>query len=148
MQDSAAASASVELCSAETSTRPVPAIVKFTTTRPASEVGVYLAGFDEVADVFAAAAADPVLASVRWYGADGIAQSGALLTKPTAVAFAETVGFPSALFGLDFTARQNWQPVANRIQARAGSPPDRSPERDHRPGYAGRTWTSSPLTAT
>jgi len=92
--------------------------------RPASQVGVYLAGFDEVAAVFAAAAADPVLASVRWYGADGIAQSGALTASPTAVAFAETVGFPSALFGLDFSARQNWQPVATRIQARAGSAPD------------------------
>lgn len=93
-------------------------------TRPAGEVGVYLAGFDEVADVFAAAAADPVLASVRWYGADGIAQSAALTSRPAAVAFAETVGFPSALFGLDFTARQNWQPVATRIQQRAGSAPD------------------------
>ncbi len=93
-------------------------------TRPAAEVGVYVAGFDEVADVFEAAAADPVLASVRWYGADGIAQSGALTARPEAVAFAETVGFPSALFGLDFSAQQNWQPVATRIQARAGSAPD------------------------
>ncbi|HEX6040987.1 ABC transporter substrate-binding protein [Longimicrobium sp.] len=92
--------------------------------RPAGQVGVYVAGFDEVADLFTAAAADPVLASVRWYGADGIAQSGALLAKPAAVAFAETVGFPSALFGLDFSARQNWQPVATRIQQRAGSAPD------------------------
>jgi branched-chain amino acid transport system substrate-binding protein len=93
-------------------------------TRPASQVGVYLAGFDEVAMLFEAAAADPVLASVRWYGADGIAQSGALLARPAAVAFAETVGFPSALFGLDFTAQQSWQPVATRIQQRAGSAPD------------------------
>ena len=92
--------------------------------RPAGEVAVYLAGFDEVADVFTAAAADPVLASVRWYGADGIAQSGALLAKPAAVAFAEQVGFPSALFGLDLTARASWQPVATRIQQRAGSAPD------------------------
>ena len=93
-------------------------------TRPASQVGVYLAGFDEVADLFAAAAADPVLASVRWYGADGIAQSGALLGRPAAVAFAETVGFPAALFGLDLAARPVWEPVANRIQQRAGSAPD------------------------
>jgi branched-chain amino acid transport system substrate-binding protein len=92
--------------------------------RPAGEVAVYLAGFDEVADVFAAAAADPVLASVRWYGADGIAQSGALLTKPAAVAFAQQVGFPSALFGLDLTARASWQPIATRIQQRAGTAPD------------------------
>jgi branched-chain amino acid transport system substrate-binding protein len=92
--------------------------------RPASQVGVYLAGFDEIADLFAAAAADSVLASVRWYGADGIAQSGALTSRPAAVAFAERVGFPSALFGLDFSARQNWQPVATRIQQRAGTAPD------------------------
>jgi branched-chain amino acid transport system substrate-binding protein len=92
--------------------------------RPASEVGVYLAGFDEVAAIFAAAAADSVLKSVRWYGADGIAQSGALTGSAAAVAFAETVGFPSALFGLDVTAQQNWQPVATRIQQRAGSAPD------------------------
>lgn len=93
-------------------------------TRPASEVGVYLAGFDEIADLFAAAAADSVLASVRWYGADGIAQSGALTSRPAAVAFAETVGFPSALFGLDLTASAQWQPVATRIQQRAGAAPD------------------------
>ncbi|HEX5870021.1 MAG TPA: ABC transporter substrate-binding protein [Longimicrobium sp.] len=91
-------------------------------TRPASEVGVYLAGFDEIVDVFAAAAADPVLATVRWYGADGIAQSAALTARPAAVAFAETVGFPSALFGLDFAAREKWMPVASRIQLRAGNP--------------------------
>ncbi len=94
------------------------------TTRPASEVGVYLAGFDEVADVFVAAAGDPVLASVRWYGADGIAQSGALLARPAAVAFAQQVGFPSALFGLDLAASATWQPVATRIQQRAGMAPD------------------------
>lgn len=93
-------------------------------TWPAGEVGVYLAGFDEVADVFTAAAGDPVLASVRWYGADGIAQSAALTSRPAAVAFAETVGFPAALFGLDFSARQNWEPVASRIQQRAGTAPD------------------------
>lgn len=93
-------------------------------TRPASEVGVYLAGFDEIADVFAAAAADPVLASVRWYGADGIAQSSALTARPAAVAFAEQVGFPSALFGLDLTARSSWELIAQRIQQRAGSAPD------------------------
>jgi branched-chain amino acid transport system substrate-binding protein len=92
--------------------------------RPASQVGVYLAGFDEVADVFAAAALDSVLASVRWYGADGIAQSSALTARPAAVAFAERVGFPSALFGLDFGAQQNWQPVATRIRQRSGTTPD------------------------
>lgn len=93
-------------------------------THPAAQVGVYLAGFDEVADLFAAAAADPVLASVRWYGSDGIAQSAAFLTHPAAVSFAEQVGFPSPLFGLDPSAAEKWQPLAARIQAKAGAAPD------------------------
>jgi len=92
--------------------------------RPASQVAVYYAGFDETADVFALAAADPVLASVRWYGADGIAQSGALLTHPAAVAFAEQVGFPAPLFGLDPSAQEKWQPLAARIKSRSGTDPD------------------------
>jgi branched-chain amino acid transport system substrate-binding protein len=91
---------------------------------PAAQVGVYLAGFDDVADIFAAAASDPVLASVRWYGADGIAQSAFLLTRPAAVSFAASVGFPTPLFGLDPSAAEKWQPVAARIQARAGAAPD------------------------
>jgi branched-chain amino acid transport system substrate-binding protein len=40
------------------------------------------------------------------------------------VAFAETVGYPSALFGLDLSAQTKWQPVATRIQQRAGTAPD------------------------
>jgi len=92
--------------------------------RPAAQVAVYYAGFDETADVFALAAGDPVLASVRWYGADGIAQSATLLGKPAAVAFAETVGFPAPVFGLDPSAQEKWQPLAARIKARAGSDPD------------------------
>ena len=93
-------------------------------TRPASQVAVYLAGFDETADLFAAAAADSVLRTVRWYGGDGIAQSAAFLTKPAAVSFAEAVGFPAPVFGLDPSAREKWQPLAARIKARTGADPD------------------------
>jgi branched-chain amino acid transport system substrate-binding protein len=93
-------------------------------TRPAAQVAVYLAGFDEVADVFAAAAHDPVLASVRWYGTDGIAQSPVLPGSPTAAAFAGAVGFPAPVFGLDPSAEEKWRPLAARIQVRAGAAPD------------------------
>jgi branched-chain amino acid transport system substrate-binding protein len=93
-------------------------------THSASQVAVYLAGFDEVADVFALAASDPDLASVRWYGSDGVALSAAVLAKPAAVAFAEKVGFPNPVFGLDGTAQERWKPVADRIKARAGQGPD------------------------
>ncbi|HET6230662.1 MAG TPA: ABC transporter substrate-binding protein [Longimicrobiaceae bacterium] len=93
-------------------------------THPAGQVGVYLAGFDEVADVFALAAADPELSSVRWYGSDGVALSAAVLARPAAVAFSERVGFPNPVFGLDPTAQDRWKPVADRIRARAGQEPD------------------------
>jgi branched-chain amino acid transport system substrate-binding protein len=93
-------------------------------TRPASQVAVYLASFDETADIFALAAADSVLASVRWYGADGIAQSSTFLTRPAAVSFAEKVGFPAPLFGLDPSAQEKWQPLAARIKAKTGAEPD------------------------
>ncbi|MDB4950581.1 MAG: Extracellular ligand-binding receptor [Gemmatimonadetes bacterium] len=90
---------------------------------PAAQVGVYLAGFDEVASVFALAAADSVLGSVRWYGSDGVALSGALLT-PQAAAFADGVGFPNPIFGLENANSEKWQPVAARIKARSGVDPD------------------------
>ncbi|HSU12521.1 ABC transporter substrate-binding protein [Longimicrobium sp.] len=93
-------------------------------THPAGQVAVYYAGFDETADVFALAAANPALASVRWYGADGIAQTSPLLARPAAVAFAEQVGFPAPLFGLDPSAAEKWQPLAARIKARSGTDPD------------------------
>ena len=93
-------------------------------THADSQVAVYYAGFDETTDVFALAAADSALSKVRWYGADGIAQSATLLTRPSAVAFAEKVRFPAPLFGLDPSAQGKWQPLATRIKARTGADPD------------------------
>ena len=93
-------------------------------TRPASGVGVYLAGFDEVAEILELAAADPVLATVRWYGADGTALSAALLGSDEAVAFAEQVGFPNPMFGLDDAAAPRYLPIAQRIRAETGIEPD------------------------
>src|SRR5262249_42638922 len=56
----------------------------------ASSVGVYVAGFDGVAALFGQASADPIFASVRWYGGDGTALSHAFTTGPAA-AFAARV---------------------------------------------------------
>ena len=47
-------------------------------TAGVDHVAVYLAGFEETADVLAAAKAIPDLANVRWYGGDGSAQATAL----------------------------------------------------------------------
>jgi branched-chain amino acid transport system substrate-binding protein len=90
----------------------------------ARTVGVYLAGFDEVVRLFAAAHVDPVLGSVRWYGSDGVARSEALLKSPEAIAFAIRTGYPAPLFGLDEGAHDIWQPLAERVRARCGREPD------------------------
>jgi branched-chain amino acid transport system substrate-binding protein len=61
------------------------------------KVTVYLAGFEEVADVFTAARTVTGLDGVRWYGGDGSAQSKALLASGPAT-FATSVkvkGYPS-----------------------------------------------------
>ena len=90
----------------------------------AGSVGVYLAAFDEVVRLFAAAHADPVLSSVRWYGSDGVARSEALLKSPEAIAFAIRTGYAAPLFGLDEGAHDIWQPLAERVRARCGREPD------------------------
>ena len=87
-------------------------------------VAVAHAGFDEVVDIMKAAAADPVLSSVRWYGTDGTALNEPLRTNATAAAFAKKVGFWTPTPGVDDGASARWQPVAARIAARANAQPD------------------------
>ncbi len=86
----------------------------------ADKVGVYLAAFDEVVDVFNAAAQVPALASVKWYGSDGVALTTALLGNASAADFAVKAGYPNPIFGLDETARDNWSPLAAEIKQRSG----------------------------
>jgi branched-chain amino acid transport system substrate-binding protein len=82
-------------------------------------VGVYLTAFDEAAQLFAAAAAYPALADVRWYGSDGVVASQPLLA-PTSAPFAAAVGYPCPIFGLDPNAAPLWQPVAQQVAAATG----------------------------
>jgi len=87
-------------------------------------VAVYLAGFDEVTEIFRLALNDATLASTRWYGSDGVALSSALLNDPVAAAFAQQVGYPNPLFGLDEAAAVKWQPIAERIKQKTGTEPE------------------------
>jgi branched-chain amino acid transport system substrate-binding protein len=90
----------------------------------ADAVGVYLAGFDEVADIFAHAAASAVLSDVKWYGGDGVALSPVLLENEAAARFAVRVGYPTPTVGLDESARGRWEPLSDAIRARSGIVPD------------------------
>jgi branched-chain amino acid transport system substrate-binding protein len=63
------------------------------------KVAIHLAAFDEVVDLFAAAARDSLLRSVRWYGSDGVARSAALVANRQAAEFASRVGAgPATLY--------------------------------------------------
>lgn len=88
------------------------------------KVAIHLAAFDEVVNLFAVAAADSLLRSVRWYGSDGVARSAALVANRQAAEFASRVGYPNPIFGLDEGARDIWEPLAARIRARAKLEPD------------------------
>jgi branched-chain amino acid transport system substrate-binding protein len=90
----------------------------------ADRVAVYLAAFDEVVQLFASAAADPVLGTVRWYGSNGVALSDALVSDPTAAGFAIRTGYPNPVFGRDEGAREIWEPLVEQIRARTGHEPD------------------------
>jgi branched-chain amino acid transport system substrate-binding protein len=89
----------------------------------ADAVGVYLTAFDEAAQLFAAAAAYPALAGVRWYGSDGVVASPALLV-PDAAPFASAVGYPCPIFGLDPHAAPLREPVAQEVNDMTGLVPD------------------------
>lgn len=88
-------------------------------------VGVYLTAFNEVTSLFRdAAAADPILKSVVWYGSDSVAQSKDLVEDKAAAAFAVTVDYPNPILGLSDGDKPIWGPVSNRVVARIGREPD------------------------
>ena len=89
-----------------------------------STIAVYLTAFDEVVGVFHAAQANSTLSDTAFYGSDGVALSAALTGDSSAAAFAVSVGYPNPIFGLPEALRDQWQPVANAIQARTGIAPD------------------------
>lgn len=109
---------------AATVAKLTPQVRQAIARRRPDEAAIYLAGFDEIVELFTLAIADPVLGSVRWYGSDGPARSEALLGNSRAVEFATRVGFPNPVFGLEEGAKEIWEPLAGRIRARTNLEPD------------------------
>ena len=87
-------------------------------------VGVVVAGEDEVPQLLTLAAAAPLLADVRWFGSNGFARSPAIVANPSAAAFAQEVGLPSATFGLDPAAEDRWGPLVREGREQTGVTPD------------------------
>jgi branched-chain amino acid transport system substrate-binding protein len=90
----------------------------------AAAVGIYLAAFDEVVPLFHQAARDPVLASLRWYGSDGVALSEGLARDAPAARFAAGAGYPNPIFGLPEETRATWEPIVQRVSATIGRIPE------------------------
>jgi branched-chain amino acid transport system substrate-binding protein len=88
-------------------------------------VAVYLAGFEETADVLAAAKAIPDLAGVRWYGGDGSAQATALIRNKNGAAFAVSAhGYPSPLVALPADRATKDAALIASISKKAKAPAD------------------------
>jgi branched-chain amino acid transport system substrate-binding protein len=92
--------------------------------RDPSTIAVYLAAFDEVVGVFHSAEGNTTLSDTAWYGSDGVALSAVLPADSAAAAFAVGVRYPNPIFGLADALQNQWQPIADAIQARTGIEPD------------------------
>jgi branched-chain amino acid transport system substrate-binding protein len=90
----------------------------------ATRVAVYLAGFDEVVDLFHAARLDPTLQRLPWFGSDGVALTTRLVNDRPAAAFAEAVGYPNPTVGLPDALVRRARPLLRRARQRLGRDPD------------------------
>ena len=90
----------------------------------ARRIGVYLAAFDEVVDLFGAARLDPTLSRVPWYGSDGVALTTRLVNDRSAAAFAHAVSYPNPTVGLSVALLRRARPLLARATKRLGRNPD------------------------
>lgn len=88
------------------------------------EIGIYLAAFAEVADLFAAASGSETLGQLQWYGSNSVALSAALLEDDTAAAFAVATGYPNPILGLRDEDEPQWRPVVDGVADEIGRSPD------------------------
>lgn len=88
------------------------------------KVGVYLLSFGEGVQLLSGASDYPSLAQVKWYGSSAIAQAPGLLGDAKAAAFAQQVGYPCPVFGLEESLKDRWEPLKARIKASTGQEAD------------------------
>jgi branched-chain amino acid transport system substrate-binding protein len=97
-----------------------------TAKQTGGNVAIYLAAFSEVVPLFEAASSRPALASLKWYGSDGVALAAELPASATASAFAQKTGYPNPIFGLDHSkdGESKWKPIADKIKDKSKIEPD------------------------
>jgi branched-chain amino acid transport system substrate-binding protein len=91
---------------------------------PLSQIGIYLAAFDENMELFRQASTVTELSRVKWYGSDGAALSNVLISNSVASDFAIKADYPCPIFGLDNNASEKWLPVKRAVQDITGIEPD------------------------
>jgi branched-chain amino acid transport system substrate-binding protein len=89
-----------------------------------TRVAVYLAGFDEVVDLFHAGRSDSALRRLPWYGSDGVALTTRLVNDRPAAAFADAVGYPNPIVGLPDSLAMRARPLLARARKRLDRDPD------------------------
>jgi branched-chain amino acid transport system substrate-binding protein len=92
----------------------------YISTQGANNVAVYLASFEEAVVLFRQAAPDPLFASVKWYGGDGVVLSAALPADATAAAFAAATKFIAPNFGLPALQHPDFTRVNTAIKTTTG----------------------------
>lgn len=85
-----------------------------------SQIGVYIASFDECALLFAQASTDPIFSKVNWYGGDGVVLNSALTSNAQAAAFAAKVKFFAPTYGLPASAKPNLASIQAEIKSVTG----------------------------
>lgn len=88
------------------------------------KVAIYLTVFDQVVKLFRDASNEPELASIKWYGSDGVVLDDKLIADTVVAKFAEQTYYPCPTYGLDEENRFRWEPLAAQIKAQTGSEPD------------------------
>lgn len=99
-------------------------IQSYVNTQGAGKVAVYLASFDECAELFSQASTDPVFSSVSWYGGDGVVQSTILLNNVAARNFAVATSFIAPNFGLPMNPHPELSRISAEIKSNSGVEPD------------------------
>ncbi|MFC2084512.1 ABC transporter substrate-binding protein [Bacteroidota bacterium] len=89
-----------------------------------AETAIYLAGFNEIAQIFAFAISDTILSSALWFGSNGSAMSTELISNTEVARFANRVGFCSPLFALSAETENEWSSLATSIEQATQHKPD------------------------
>lgn len=95
-----------------------------TATLGTAHVAVYLASFDEAKELFHQAASDATLASVDWYGGDGVVLSSVLTSDSLAADFAMRTHFFAPNFGVPTNTNPDHDRIYNAIKTASGIEPD------------------------